>query len=46
MLRQDGETVVCLDLRLLGSSGGIYTDPTVSFEEAGTRLLVDVLQST
>jgi hypothetical protein len=45
-LRADGETVVYLDLRLLGSSGGIYSDQNVEISEAGTRLLVDVLQST
>lgn len=45
-LRGRGDTVVYLDLRLLGSSGGIYTDSGVSVEEAGTRLLVDVLQGT
>src|SRR4051795_12730092 len=45
-LRAEGQTVVYLDLRLLGSSGGIYTDPGVSIQEAGTRLLLDVLQNT
>lgn len=45
-LRSDGQTVVYLDLRLLGSSGGIYSDRDVEVSEAGTRLLVDVLQST
>jgi alpha/beta superfamily hydrolase len=45
-LRKKGDTVVFLDLRLLGSSGGIYTDSGISVEEAGTRLLVDVLQAT
>ncbi len=45
-LRGEGQTVVYLDLRLLGSSGGIYTDPSVSIPEAGTRLLLDVLQNT
>jgi hypothetical protein len=45
-LRGKGETVVYLDLRLLGSSGGIYADSGISIEEAGTRLLVDVLQTT
>jgi len=45
-LRNQGDTVVYLDLRLLGSSGGIYTDSGVSIAEAGTRLLLDVLQST
>lgn len=45
-LRGQGDTVVYLDLRLLGSSGGIYTDSGISVAEAGTRLLVDVLQGT
>ncbi len=45
-LRGQGDTVVFIDLRLMGSSGGIYTDPDIPIAEAGTRLLVDVLQST
>lgn len=45
-LRAKGETVVYLDLRMLGSSGGIYADAGISVEEAGTRLLLDVLQTT
>ena len=45
-LRAKGDTVVYLDLRLLGSSGGIYADAGISVEEAGTRLLIDVLQTT
>lgn len=45
-LRAKGETVIYLDLRLLGSSGGIYADAGISVEEAGTRLLLDVLQAT
>ena len=45
-LRAEGQTVVYLDLRLLGSSGGIYADSGISVEEAGTRLLLDVLQTT
>jgi hypothetical protein len=45
-LRSEGQTVVYLDLRLLGSSGGIYADSGISVEEAGTRLLLDVLQTT
>lgn len=44
-LRTKGETVIYLDLRLLGSSGGIYADAGISVEEAGTRLLIDVLQT-
>ncbi|MDQ2630222.1 MAG: hypothetical protein M3Y75_04485 [Actinomycetota bacterium] len=45
-LRSRGETVVYLDLRLLGSSGGLFTNSQVSVAEAGTRLLLDVLQGT
>ena len=45
-LKAKGDTVVYLDLRLLGSSGGIYEDAGISVEEAGTRLLIDVLQAT
>jgi hypothetical protein len=43
-LRSQGQTVVYADLRLLGSSGGIYADAGISVAEAGTRLLVDALQ--
>jgi hypothetical protein len=42
--RAAGDTVVNVDLRLIGSSGGIYNDPTVPLSEAGTRLLLDVLE--
>jgi hypothetical protein len=38
-----GQTAVYVDLRLLGSSGGIYADAGISVEEAGTRLLLDAL---
>jgi hypothetical protein len=43
-LRARGETVVYVDLRMLGSTGGIYADAGISVEEAGTRLLIDALQ--
>jgi hypothetical protein len=42
-LRARGQTVVYVDLRLLGSTGGIYADGGISVEEAGTRLLLDAL---
>lgn len=40
-----GETVVQLDLRTLGSSGGIYSDPNLPLSQRATRLLADTLQS-
>jgi hypothetical protein len=43
-LRKAGQTAVYVDLRLLGSTGGIYSDAGISVAEAGTRLLIDVLQ--
>ncbi len=42
-LRGKGQTVVYVDLRLLGSTGGIYSDAGISVSEAGTRLLLDAL---
>jgi hypothetical protein len=42
-LRSQGQTAVYVDLRLLGSTGGIYADAGISVEEAGTRLLLDAL---
>lgn len=42
-LRSQGKTAVYVDLRLLGSTGGIYADAGISVEEAGTRLLLDAL---
>lgn len=42
-LRAQDQTAVYVDLRLLGSSGGIYSDAGISVEEAGTRLLLDAL---
>ena len=40
---EKGDAVAFIDLRTVGSSGGIYSDPTLSLSERGTRLLVDVL---
>src|SRR3954453_23799524 len=41
-LRAEGQTVVYLDLRLLGSSGGIYNDSDISGGEAGRALVGEV----
>ncbi|MFA9285915.1 hypothetical protein ACCQ08_14100 [Comamonas sp. SY3] len=38
-----GEVVVQLDMRTIGSTGGIYSDPSLSLPQRATRLLVDVL---
>jgi hypothetical protein len=34
-----------LDLRYIGSSGGLYADPSVPLQQRATRLLLDVLSS-
>lgn len=38
-----GEIVVQLDMRNLGSAGGIYSDGTIPLQQRATRLLIDVL---
>jgi hypothetical protein len=38
-----GDIAVLVDMRTIGSSGGLYADSTVSVGERGTRLLVDTL---
>jgi hypothetical protein len=43
-LRSQGDTVVSVDLRLIGSNGAIYNEPRVPISEAATRLLLDVLE--
>jgi hypothetical protein len=47
VLRQNrkaaGEIVVQLDMRNLGSAGGIYSDGTIPLQQRATRLLIDVL---
>jgi hypothetical protein len=37
------EVVVQLDMRTIGSAGGIYADPSMSLPQRATRLLIDVL---
>lgn len=39
----EGIISIQLDMRNLGSSGGIYGDPTIPLAQRATRLLVDVL---
>lgn len=38
-----GEIVVQLDMRNLGSAGGIYSDGTIPLQQRATRLLIDVM---
>jgi hypothetical protein len=39
----DGDMVVYVDMRTIGSNASIYGDPSVPVSERGTRLLVDTL---
>lgn len=38
-----GDVAVSIDMRTIGSSGGLYSDPNVPLAERATRLLVDTL---
>lgn len=40
---EQGDCAVYLDLRTIGSTGGLYSDGSVPIAERATRLLVDVL---
>lgn len=40
---RDGNIPVQVDLRTLGSTGGIYADPSIPLAERATRLLTDLL---
>lgn len=44
-LRNQRDLVVVVDMRTIGSSGGIYADPTRPLPERATRLLIDTLQA-
>lgn len=39
----EGTVAIQLDMRNLGSTGGVYADPSISVAQRATRLLVDVL---
>jgi hypothetical protein len=43
--RRTGDVAVYLDMRTIGSTGGIYGDQTIPLAERGTRLLMDALQA-
>lgn len=40
---QDGTVAMQLDMRNLGSTGGVYADPSIPVAQRATRLLIDVL---
>lgn len=42
-VEKEGDISIQIDLRTLGSTGGIYSDPSLSISERSTRLLVDTL---
>jgi Cdc6-like AAA superfamily ATPase len=44
-VEKKGDISVQIDLRTIGSSGGLYSDPNIALTERATRLLMDVLSS-
>ncbi len=42
-VRKRGDLAVYIDMRTIGSTGGIYNDPSLPITERGTRLLLDTL---
>lgn len=42
-VEEEGDVGALIDLRTIGSTGGIYSDPNLPIAERGTRLLSDVL---
>ena len=43
--RASGELAIQLDMRNLGSAGGVYADPSIPLPQRATRLLIDVLSA-
>lgn len=43
LVREKGDIPVYVDLRQIGSTGGLYSDGTIPLSERATRLLIDVL---
>ena len=43
--KRKGDISVYLDLRNIGSTGGIYSDQSIPFAERATRLLMDTLSA-
>lgn len=46
IVRDKGDIPIYVDLRKVGSTGGLYSDGTVPITERATRLLMDTLNST
>ncbi|MCM1566072.1 MAG: hypothetical protein NC238_09035 [Dehalobacter sp.] len=44
-IESKGDISIMIDMRTVGSTGGIYSDPTIQIPERATRLLVDTLSS-
>ena len=44
-VKKKGDLPVYLDLRTIGSTGGIYADPKIPLKERATRLLTDMLHA-
>lgn len=42
-IKKAGDIAIYVDLRQIGSTGGIYADPDVPFSERATRLIIDTL---
>lgn len=45
LVERTGDLAVYLDLRTIGSTGGLYANPAVSPAQRGTQLLVDTLEA-
>ena len=43
--RTEGHCSINIDLRTIGSNGGLYSDPNIEVSERATRLLVDTLST-
>ena len=41
-IKENNDCPVYIDLRLIGSTGGLYSDRSIPFSERATRLLIDV----
>jgi len=42
-IKKKGEAVINIDLRTIGSNGGIFSDSTIPITERATRLLIDTI---
>ncbi|HET6709945.1 hypothetical protein [Amycolatopsis sp.] len=45
LVERTGDLAIYLDLRTIGSTGGLYANPAVSPAQRGTQLLVDTLEA-